>query len=113
MSKAYVLSVKTDNGREFEYTVDPSGMIANYGSILNTVNRRPIEGIIKNITENIVNKMIKDEILVKEFDGEIWNYDGMIGKYFDNEGIIYRIINNELIPSIHKSKYLCNKFNEL
>ena len=113
MDKIYDLTVNANDGNIFKYTVDTTGMLINYGSQLNDVNVKPIEGIIKLITKEIVEKMIKNADIVKELDNNEWNYEGMEGKYFDNEGYIYRNIKNEIYPSIWKSKYLCKYFKEL
>jgi hypothetical protein len=86
--KAYDLKIKTNDDRIFIYTVNPSGMLVNYSSISTDVNRKPIEGYIKKINKDIIDKMICDEKNLNELDGLTWNYEMMNGKYFDNEGIL-------------------------
>jgi hypothetical protein len=105
-------TVRTNDGRIFKYNIDPSGMLANYSSISTDVNRKPIEGEIKLITEDIIKKMILNEELVKELDGKTWNYEYILGKYFDNEGTFYYALDDFLYPFIYSSKYLCKNFNE-
>ena len=57
MEKPYECEIKTNDGHIFKYFVDSSGITLNYGSLLNDINRKPIEGIIKTITKEIVDKM--------------------------------------------------------
>ena len=110
----YELKVNTDDGKTFVYTVDPTGMLINYGSQLNSINIKPIEGCIKKLTKSIIEKMISDKLSVEELDGRTWPYQNLVGKYVDNEGIIYRdTTDGHIYPSIHSSKYLSKHFNEL
>ena len=113
MCKRYDLTVTANDGKIYKYTIDPSGMLANYSSISTDVNRKPIVGNIKLITKNIIDKMIKDEKEVVELDGKTWNYEKMLEKYFDVEGTIYYNIDNRLYPFIYSSKYLTKYYNEL
>jgi len=113
MEKAYNLMVKANYGKPFKYLVDLSGYSMNYSSCSNSVNFEPIKGKIKAFDEKIINKMKSEEKIIEKVDGRLWPYKNLIGKYFDIEGLIYRVINCELFPSIHSSKYLCKKFNEL
>ena len=112
-NKIYDLKINANDGQTFIYTVDPSGMLANYSSISTNVNRKPIEGSIKIINKEIIEKMIHDEELVIKLDKNTWNYEKMDGKYFDNEGIIYYNLDNKLYPFIFSSKYLSEYYNEL
>ena len=109
------LTVKANDGNIFNYTVDPSGMLANYSSISTDVNRKPIEGIIKIITQEIIDKMILEEKIVNKLDKrkDSWNYKMMLGKYFDNEGIFYYNLDNRLYPFIYSSNYLKEYYNDL
>ena len=111
--KTYVLTVKANDGRAFTYVVDPSGMLANYSSISTDVNRKPIEGDLKKINKNIIERMISDEKIVYELDKTSWNYKMMDGKYVDNNGIFYYNIKSKLYPYIYHSKYLSKHFNEI
>lgn len=110
----YDLKVKADDGQTFVYTVDPTGILLNHGSQLNSINFKPIEGCIKKLNKGIIEKMIDEKLLVEKLDGRTWPYENLVGKYVDNEGIIYRdIIDGHIYPSIHSSKYLSKHFNEL
>ena len=113
MENGYTLTVKANDGKIFKYLIDPSGYSINYGSILNSVNLKPIKGNIKAFDEKIINKMKCEEKIIQEIDGRLWPYENLIGKYFDNEGIIYRKNEEEIYPSIHSSKYLSKIFNEI
>ena len=112
MNQAYKLTVKANNERSFSYTVDPSGMMANYCSISTTVNRKPIEGDIKIVTKEIVKKMIENKILVNQLDKIEWNYEKIVGNYFDNEGNLYYNIDNILYQFMYSSNYLHKYFDE-
>lgn len=113
MGKIYDLTVNTNDGQIFKYAVDSSGTLANYSSISTDVNRKPIVGNIKIITKDIIEKMVYDEKEVIELDGKSWNYEMMLGKYFDIEGTIYYNIGDRLYPFIYSSKYLTKYYNEL
>ena len=113
MEIIYNLTVKANDGKIFKYIVDPLGLSLNYGSQLNDVNIKPIEGNIKLITKNIIGKMKIDINIVNELDDIDWNFEGTEGKYFDHDGLIYRNIENEIYPSIWKSNYLSKYFDEL
>jgi hypothetical protein len=115
MENTYNFTVNANDGNIFDYTVDPSGILANYSSISTDVNRKPIEGIIKLITQEIIDQMISEESLVNKLDNrkDSWNYKMMLGKYFDNEGIFYYNIKNKLYPFIYSSKYLKKYYSEL
>jgi len=113
MDKAYELTINANDGKMFNYIVDPSGMLTNYSSISTDVNIKPIVGNIKIITKKIIEKMVYDEKEVIELDGKTWNYEKMFGKYFDEEGRIYYNIDNRLYPFIYTSKYLVKYYNEL
>ena len=113
MGKTYDLMVNANDGNVYKYTIDPSGMLANYSSISTDVNIKPIEGIIKIISKIIIDEMINKENEVIELDKEKWNYKMMLGKYFDNEGIIYYNLNEIIYPFKYSSNYLSKHFNEL
>ena len=110
---AYNLTVEANDGKIFRYLIDPSGYLASYGSCLNSINFKPITGGIKAFDDKIINRMKCDKKIIEETDGRSWPFENLIGKYFDNEGIPYRVIDDELFPSIHTSKYLGKIFNEI
>lgn len=100
--------VKANNGKLFYYSIDPSGKLANYSSISTDVNRKKIQGEIKIISTNII-EIMKNEN-VEELDHKEWNYEKMLGCYYDNEGIFYYNIDNNLYPYKYRSKYLENYY---
>jgi len=111
----YDLEVKSNDGRTFLYTVDPTGTLLNYGSQLSSINFKPIEGVIKRINKKTIEKMILEKEIVENIDDMKWNYEKLVGKYVDNEGFIYDIydkVKNRIIPSIYTSKYLSQNFND-
>ena len=104
----FYLNIRANNNCVYQYIVNPDGELDNYGSQLNVVNRKPIEGEIKMITDETIEK-------IKNTQERNWNYEKLSSSFFDNEGNIYSTIGEDFIlyRSLYKSEYLKNNYDKL
>ena len=98
------MKIKTDDGKEFDYSIDENPDISGYG-----LGTCPITEEIESELKIIKDVDMKEMILSKKEMNDSYccniGKEDLIGKYYDKNGFIYYELNNNIGRFILKINY--------